>query len=154
MTKRKALKIPLFVFIIFNQIRKEKCVSKAPHCMAVSSCRQQSYLKWHLLLPPHLQFLQGYSCGSYRLALSVIQMGPEFLLLTPSLLSSWRIITLVSLSITSSSSWWEFSPPQQFLLSHKQNLRFSNGHSSYPYYAAMRLIAQSYSNSKEHKLIK
>jgi len=46
-----------------------------------------------------------------RLAQNVNRMGPEFHLFTPFLLSIWRIVVLVSLLITSSSSQWDFSPP-------------------------------------------
>lgn len=77
-------------------------------------------------------------------------MGAEFHPFTPSLLSSWRIITLANLLITFSSSQWDLSPPQQFLPSHKKNLRFSDARSNS---VDMGLIAQSYSNIKEHKLI-
>lgn len=130
--KWKALQTPQFVLIISFQIRGE-CVSTVP---AVRLPHIGSR-RWEMALASHLT-------SSLRLAPSVTWMGPEIRPLTPSPLSSWRITTLVRILITSSSSQQDFSPPQPLLMSHKQNLRSSDRHRSYPNNPSMRLIAQSY----------
>lgn len=128
--KWKALQTPQFVLIISFQIRGES-VSTVP-AVRLSHIGSR---RWEIA---------SHLTSSLRLAPSVTWMGPEICPLTPSPLSSWRITTLVTILITSSSSQQDFSPPQPLLTSHKWNLRSSDRHRSYPNNASMRLIAQSY----------
>lgn len=140
----------LFVLIIFSQIGTERWLHKVPLCVAVSSGKEKLFEMALAAVPS-----SSISAGLWplQLAPTVNDMGTGFHPFTLSLLSSWRIITFVSLLITSSNSQQIFSPLQQFLPNHNQTLRFSNGHRSSSNNASTRLIAQSYSIIKEHKII-